>query len=118
MEWGTFISWNTERRGYPIRRTHRYSPIAAFSNSDVYTENGWKTFQEEKKRIAQSKPEVVDLEAEVVEEVVKPVQITIFLQGPRKKLRIKVLEVHISCRIPIDVDCDDQENDTSLQNGM
>ena len=83
----------------------------------MYTEKGWKEFQEEKKRIAESKPEVVDLETEE-EEVVKPVQITIFLQGPRKKLRIKVLEVHISFQILTDLDCCDQENDTSLQNGM
>ena len=84
----------------------------------MYTEKGWKEFQENKRRIAESKPEVVDLEAEVEQEVVKPVQITIYLQGPRKKLRIKVLEVHISRPIPTDLDCCDQEDGTSVQNGM
>jgi hypothetical protein len=61
---------------------------------DIYTVEGWKFYEEKKRKIAESKKEIVNLESEDELEIIPRKQISITLQGPKTKIKIKVLEVH------------------------
>jgi hypothetical protein len=64
------------------------------TDPDIYTVEGWKFYEEKKRRIAESKKEIVNLESEDELEIIPPKQISIALQGPKTKIKIKVLQVH------------------------
>jgi hypothetical protein len=87
------------------------------TNLDVYTEQGFKAFEEEKKT-EERKKDVPEPSSESEGER-SPVDVLLFLQGPRGKIKVKVLEVSSALsNLWLTLDGDYQKNRSGLSKSV